>query len=52
VTAAGKAADAVLDAAKSATAVTPWTADDGTRWSVTLRPLLPHERSCADLPAA
>jgi hypothetical protein len=52
VTAAGAAADAVLDAAKSATDITPWTDEDGTRWSVTLRPLLPHERSCADLPAA
>jgi hypothetical protein len=52
VTAAGKAADAVLAAATSATAITPWTADDGSRWSVTLRPLLPHESSCADLPAA
>jgi hypothetical protein len=35
-----------------AAVVTPWTDEDGTRWSVTLRPLLPHERSCADLPEA
>lgn len=49
VTATGEQARAVLDAAASATTVTPWLAEDGTRWSVTFRPLLPHETGCADL---
>ncbi|WP_347057691.1 hypothetical protein ABC795_13420 [Blastococcus sp. HT6-30] len=49
VTADGEAAQAVLDAAASASAATPWTSPDGTRWSVLLRPLLPHETGCADL---
>jgi hypothetical protein len=52
VTADGAAAEAVLEAAADATALTPWTTDDGSRWSLTLRPLLPHESSCADLPSA
>ncbi|MGY2065024.1 hypothetical protein [Blastococcus sp. SYSU DS0619] len=50
VTADGEAAQAVLDAAASATSATPWTTPDGSRWSVVLRPLLPHESGCADLP--
>ncbi len=50
VTATGTDADAVLDAAADANAETPWTMDDGTTWSLTLRPLLPHESDCADLP--
>ncbi|MGY2084643.1 hypothetical protein [Blastococcus sp. SYSU DS0539] len=51
VTAEGAAAQAVLDAAASAGSATPWTSRDGSRWSVQLRPLLPHESGCADLPA-
>lgn len=49
VSARAEAADAVLDAAAPATSATPWTSDDGTRWSVVFRPLLPHETGCADL---
>ncbi|WP_346619779.1 hypothetical protein [Blastococcus montanus] len=49
VTATGDDAAAVLEAAASASSATPWTSDDGTRWSVVLRPLLPHESGCADL---
>ncbi|MDK3258347.1 hypothetical protein [Blastococcus capsensis] len=49
VTATGEQADAVLAAAADASSATPWTTDDGTRWSVVLRPLLPHESGCADL---
>jgi len=52
MTATGAAADAVLAAARTASDITPWTDDQGRRWAVELRPLLPHERSCADLPAA
>ena len=52
LTATGTAADAVLTAARSASDITPWTDEQGRRWAVALRPLLPHERSCADLPAA
>jgi hypothetical protein len=50
VVADGSEATAVLAAAGSANAATPWTAADGRRWSVVLRPLLPHEDGCADLP--
>jgi hypothetical protein len=50
VTADGEDATAVLEAAATANARTPWTTDDGSQWSLTLRPLLPHETSCADLP--
>ena len=46
--AAGRTADRVRVAAAHATAVTPWVCG-GAVWTVTLRPLLPHERSCADL---
>ncbi|MGR6965699.1 hypothetical protein ACU610_14660 [Geodermatophilus sp. URMC 61] len=49
VVARGAEADAVLAAAASATTLTPWVADDGSRWTLTLRPLLPHETGCADL---
>jgi hypothetical protein len=49
VVARGAEADAVLAAAASATTLTPWTAGDGSRWSLTLRPLLPHETGCGDL---
>jgi hypothetical protein len=49
VTATGEVADAVLSAATNASSATPWTTEDGTRWSVVLRPLLPHESGCADL---
>jgi hypothetical protein len=52
VTARGEAVQAVLDAARTATVTTPWTTDDGTRWSLTLRPLLPHETGCDDLAAS
>ncbi|SET62787.1 hypothetical protein [Geodermatophilus poikilotrophus] len=49
VVARGAEAEAVLTAAASATTLTPWVAGDGSRWSLTLRPLLPHEAGCADL---
>jgi hypothetical protein len=49
VVARGAEADAVLDAAAGANALTPWLADDGSRWALTMRPLLPHETGCADL---
>jgi hypothetical protein len=39
----------VRAAAASANQLTPWTTPDGARWSLTFRPLLPHESSCADL---
>jgi hypothetical protein len=47
--ATGDDAAAVLEAARSATSLTPWVGPDGARWSVTFRPLLPHETGCADL---
>jgi hypothetical protein len=49
VTARTETAQAVVAEAASATSATPWTAADGQRWSVLLRPLLPHESGCADL---
>ncbi len=49
VAATDEAADRVLEAARSANTATPWTSDDGTRWSLALRPLLPHETGCPDL---
>jgi hypothetical protein len=49
VTAPGDQARALVDAARSANAATPWTTADGKRWSVTFRPLLPDETGCADL---
>ena len=51
VTATGEEAEALLAEASSASGATPWTSADGSRWSVLLRPLLPHESGCADLPA-
>jgi hypothetical protein len=49
VVARGAEAGAVLAAAASATTLTPWVAGDGSRWTLTLRPLLPHETGCAEL---
>jgi hypothetical protein len=49
VTATGDQAQALLTAAASANADTPWVTADGSRWTVTFRPLLPDESSCADL---
>jgi predicted small lipoprotein YifL len=49
VTAGGDEAQALVTAAGSANAATPWVTADGARWTVTLRPLLPDESSCADL---
>jgi hypothetical protein len=49
VVATGDRATAVLEAAGSANALTPWLGDDGARWSLLLRPLLPDETGCADL---
>lgn len=49
VTADGAEAEAVLAAAADGNAATPWVTGDGARWTVTFRPLLPDETSCADL---
>jgi hypothetical protein len=49
VTAVGDQAQALLTAAASANTSTPWVTPDGSRWSVTFRPLLPDESGCADL---
>ena len=49
VTVSGDPLQAVLAAAGSANAATPWVTSDGSRWTVSLRPLLPDESSCADL---
>jgi len=49
VTAIGSQAGAVLEAARSANQLTPWTTHDGRQWWVTFRPLLPGETGCADL---
>ena len=49
VTATGDQARAILDAAASANAATPWVTSDGMPWTVVLRPLLPDESGCADL---
>ncbi len=51
ITATGEQRDAVLAAAKSATAITPWEWANNA-WSVVLRPLLPDEAGCAGLKAA
>jgi hypothetical protein len=51
VTAEGDQAAALRAAAADANVLTPWTSPDGARWSVTFRPLLPHETGCADLVA-
>jgi hypothetical protein len=50
VLASGDAAAEVLAQAQSANALTPWSSG-GDRWTVSLRPLLPDESGCADLPA-
>jgi hypothetical protein len=50
VTATGDALGKVLDAAQKTNAATPWTSG-GKRWMVAVRPLLPDESGCADLPA-
>ncbi|RSM67914.1 hypothetical protein DMB66_14420 [Actinoplanes sp. ATCC 53533] len=47
----GAQLDAVLGAAKNATANTPWVWASKS-WSVQLRPLLPEETGCTDLKAA
>ena len=47
--ATGDQARAVVEAARDANTMTPWVTGDGARWSVTFRPLLPHESGCADL---
>jgi hypothetical protein len=49
VTATGDQAQALVAAAGSTNAATPWVTADGGRWSVTFRPLLPDESTCADL---
>jgi hypothetical protein len=49
VVATGEQATAVISAAGDANTLTPWVTPDGARWSVTFRPLLPDESSCADL---
>jgi hypothetical protein len=49
VTATGEEAQALADVARDATTMTPWVGADGARWSITFRPLLPHESGCADL---
>ncbi|MCZ2838786.1 hypothetical protein [Modestobacter sp. VKM Ac-2985] len=49
VTATGEEAQAVAEAARDANVLTPWVGADGARWSITFRPLLPHESGCADL---
>jgi hypothetical protein len=48
VVATGEQVSAVLAAAATANAATPWISG-GTRWSVAFRPLLPDESGCADL---
>jgi hypothetical protein len=49
VTATGEQARAVVTAARAADRLTPWVTEDGARWAVSFRPLLPHESGCADL---
>jgi hypothetical protein len=51
VTATGAEAVRVLAAAKSASAITPWTSA-GRQWTVIFRPLLPDESGCASLKGA
>ncbi|WP_040338298.1 hypothetical protein [Candidatus Blastococcus massiliensis] len=45
----GDQATAVRAAAAGANVLTPWAGRDGAAWSVTFRPLLPDESTCADL---
>lgn len=47
--ASGTEATTLLQAARQANALTPWTSADGRQWWVMFRPLLPHETGCADL---
>ena len=47
--ATGDQATAVVAAARGADQLTPWTTGDGARWSISFRPLLPHESGCGDL---
>ncbi|MGY1808055.1 hypothetical protein ACI8AF_11855 [Blastococcus sp. SYSU D00669] len=49
VLAGGEQTAPVLEAARAANRLTPWLSADGARWSLTFRPLLPHETGCADL---
>ena len=49
VLATGEAAGTVRAAASEANTLTPWSTADGARWSITFRPLLPHETGCTDL---
>jgi hypothetical protein len=49
VVATGEQATAVIEAARNANALTPWSTPDGARWAVSFRPLLPDESTCADL---
>ena len=49
VVATGDEARAVRAAVDRASVRTPWQTPDGALWSVTFRPLLPDESSCADL---
>ena len=49
VTATGEQAAALSEAARAASALTPWVGQDGARWAITFRPLLPDESGCADL---
>lgn len=51
VTATDAEAQDLLGAAREGNAATPWVTDDGMRWSVSFRPLLPDETGCADLTA-
>lgn len=48
VIATGEQARAVLDAASSATTITPWVSGEKD-WSLALRPLMPDEGGCSDL---
>jgi hypothetical protein len=49
LTATGAEATTLLQAARQANALTPWTGADARQWWVAFRPLLPHESGCADL---
>ena len=49
VTVTGDQVPTLLTAAASANTETAWVTPDGSRWSVTFRPLLPDESGCADL---
>lgn len=48
VVATGDQARAVREAATGASTLTPWSSGEAV-WSVSFRPLLPHETGCADL---